>query len=273
MKKRVTVSQALKRAQWSINGLAFICMTGSPILGIYLYAQKLIPAWGIGVMFMLGFLLAWLMWSLLITKWKVWAFENVRNVHELKRKAIETKVIWPDDSIFNKTEIWTSSDRRKWEHLQKKFNRNDVYKEDRNVPPKTEIFYSKLKFLDVFWAILLTAFGIIMTYEDEITFGLICTVIGILLGLSKFSQATNKEVQIYMDHKGMKTIDTTFKKWSEIKNERIEFRARSKGRSTYLVYEYDHESVEIQIDDFAVSVKRLENAMRTYRVRFQKNKR
>jgi hypothetical protein len=112
-----------------------------------------------------------------------------------------------------------------------------------------------------------------MTYEDEITFGLICTVIGILLGLSKFSQATNKEVQIYMDHKGMKTIDTTFKKWSEIKNERIEFRARSKGRSTYLVYEYDHESVEIQIDDFAVSVKRLENAMRTYRVRFQKNKR
>jgi hypothetical protein len=43
----------------------------------------------------------------MITKWRVWAFENVRNVHELKKRAIQEKLISADSSIFEKTEIRT----------------------------------------------------------------------------------------------------------------------------------------------------------------------
>jgi hypothetical protein len=50
----------------------------------------------------------------MITKWRLWAFENVRNVHELKERAVQAKLIWPDHSIFEKMEIRSASDKERW---------------------------------------------------------------------------------------------------------------------------------------------------------------
>ena len=121
MKNEITVEKAISRGHLIVNVPVFITIAGVPALGFYLSNLNLIPKWGIAVSFFLGFSLAWLIWSFTITKWRIWAFSNVRNVHELKKKAIQEKLIWNDGSKFEKTEIKTSKDKKFLKEIAKKF--------------------------------------------------------------------------------------------------------------------------------------------------------
>jgi hypothetical protein len=75
----------------------------------------------------LGFIMPWFYWSLAITHWRLWAFENVRNVHELKNRAIKKKLIWKDGSFFETTEIRTALQKDHWIRLLEKFNKQDIF--------------------------------------------------------------------------------------------------------------------------------------------------
>ncbi|HXI47981.1 MAG TPA: hypothetical protein VNH39_05270, partial [Steroidobacteraceae bacterium] len=57
------------------------------------------------VLFVVCFSGAWLWWSIHVPKWRLWAYERVDNIPELKRRAIAAGLIWPDGSIFSRTEI------------------------------------------------------------------------------------------------------------------------------------------------------------------------
>lgn len=126
MRLHITVDQAISRGHFMVNVPVAIAFFGSPVLSIYLYHIRLISGWGIGVAFLIGFVLAWIIWSFMITKWRVSAFENVRNVHELKKRAIEEKLIWSDGNFFEKTEIRNSQEKIKLKELQKKFEIKDI---------------------------------------------------------------------------------------------------------------------------------------------------
>lgn len=63
--------------------------------------------------------IGWTWWSYKIVKWKYWAFSqlDLNECYELYSKSIAVGLIWPTDSIFNKTEIWTKDDRNKWSKI------------------------------------------------------------------------------------------------------------------------------------------------------------
>jgi hypothetical protein len=120
-------------------------MFGIILLALYLGSLNVFPAWTIAFPIVGCVLLPWLYWSFMITKWRIWAFENVRNVHELKKKAIEGKLIWKDGSFWGKTEIKMPADRDKLKMLETKFNQADIYTDDFTVPVETIVIYAKNK--------------------------------------------------------------------------------------------------------------------------------
>ena len=63
--------------------------------------------------------IGWIWWSYKIVKWKCWAFSQVgiTESRKLYQKALEVGLIWPVGSVFNKTEIWTAKDKRKWKDI------------------------------------------------------------------------------------------------------------------------------------------------------------
>lgn len=63
---------------------------------------------------------AWLYWSVAIPNWKLWAYSKVSDVSLLKYMAIEQNLIWPDNHIFEKTEICSQETRRKILKLEKR---------------------------------------------------------------------------------------------------------------------------------------------------------
>jgi tetratricopeptide (TPR) repeat protein len=74
-------------------------------------------AWQIAL-FLVGILLAtapaWLWWSFSVPKWRRWALLNASDWPELKNRAIASGLIWPDGSIFGRTEF-KSAARARWE--------------------------------------------------------------------------------------------------------------------------------------------------------------
>jgi hypothetical protein len=141
----VTVDEAIAKAQRTINLPVILFIIGGIGGTVYVASQKILPYWVIPIGIVLAIGLGWLYWSFMIPKWKVWAFENVRNVHELQKRAVREKLIWAEGSFWNKTEIWSAIDREKWESLQSKFNQDDLFTDDVTVPSETVIRYSRSK--------------------------------------------------------------------------------------------------------------------------------
>lgn len=52
-----------------------------------------------------GFGLGWLVWSIQVPRWRVWAYRRVNNLDALKDAAVDASLIWPEGHVFERTEI------------------------------------------------------------------------------------------------------------------------------------------------------------------------
>lgn len=275
MRQEISVNKAINRGHLIVNIPVFICIIGIPALSFYLSNQNLIPKWGIGIGFVLGFVIAWLVWSFMVTKWRIWAFENVRNVHELKKRAIQEKLIWNDGNIFEKTEIRNSEDKSRLKKLEKKFEQEDEYREDHSLPLKMEIHYSKAyNYVELGVSILIIGVGIYFFTKADIKqyiLGAIISGIGLYSTIKEFRKALDTKPKIIIDSRGIQTKNVEFKNWSSIKSEEVIQEGYGKSAKSYLIYFYDEQEFEkIEIDSLNVTHRELENIIRTYRIRNNK---
>ena len=268
----VSVDEAIAKGHRMVNYPVFIIMFGALGLSFYLAIQKILPFWIILAGLGLAFGLAWLWWSIMITKWRLWAFNNVRNVHELKKRAVQEKLIWADNSIFEKTEIRNSTDKEKWSSLQHKFRQEDLFQDDLAIPNEAIIYYSKRKnFFEM--VIMLGCLGVgiyLLLKMDSYILGSILSIVGAYFGFKEFKEATNNEPQIILNDKGIKTISTDFYDWSEIQNEEVISEGSGKHTHYYLTYNNPGGTEHLQIDDYDTDQRTLNKLLILYRERSEK---
>ncbi|MEQ1732706.1 MAG: hypothetical protein ABL940_03485 [Bacteroidia bacterium] len=272
MNKGVTVDEAISKGHRMVNYPVFIIMIGVIGLTIYLVLQKIIPTWGFPVGFILAFVFAWLMWSIMITKWRLWAFDNVRNVHELRKRAIQEKLIWADDSIFEKTEIRSVKDKEKLDSLKSKFNQEDLFQDDLTIANETVIYYSKGKnFIEMAVMLVCLVFGIYLLIKtDSYILGSILSIIGAYFSFKEYKEATNTEPQIIINDKGIKTISIDFYNWNDIENEEVISEGSGKHTNHYLTFTYPYGVEYLQIDDYDTDQRNLNKLLILYRGRSKK---
>jgi hypothetical protein len=111
----VTIDQAIARGTRVINVPVWVFLLSPEIAWVGgrhtladLFGDKAFSI-AMVVLFVGCFLAAWLWWAVQVPKWRLWAYERVDDIPELKRRAIAAKLIWPDDSIFTRTEIKSES--------------------------------------------------------------------------------------------------------------------------------------------------------------------
>ncbi|WP_298760780.1 hypothetical protein [uncultured Psychroserpens sp.] len=276
MKREVSVDEAIKKGQLIINVPVMICLIGCPVIGIYLSNKDLIPDWGLGVAIVLGIALGWLIWSIVITKWRIWAFEHVRNVHELKKRAIETKLIWRDGHVFEKTEIRSKKDQLKLEELDLKFQEDDIYEEDPSVPLVTKIYYSKKHSIFI---LLFGIFTVIISFALLLDDSLKSYIIGSFLlatggycVIMSIKKTFNNTVQITIDKSGIQLVSEPKISWFEIYEDAITYEGMGKSSTAHLTfYDADDRFFKINLEDLKIKPARLEVILRTYRMRHSKN--
>jgi len=272
MNETVSVDEAISKGHKMINYPVLVIMFGTIGLTLYLGTQNLIPDWGFIVGFVLAFVFAWLWWSFMITKWRVWAFENVRNVHELKKRAIQEKLISADSSIFEKTEIRTAKDKERLRLLAHKFEQDDLFQDDLTIANETTIYYSKGKNL-IEMVGMLGCLGVgiyLLTKTDSYIFGSILSIVGVYGGFKEYKEATNTDPQIIINDKGIKTISTDFYDWNDIENEEVVSEGSGKHIHYYLIYNHPFGAEHLQIDDYDTDQRSLNKLLILYRGRNKK---
>lgn len=263
MKKKVTVKEALRKGQIFLIYLPLIAIFSVIILCFILNNMLILGTWIIPFGLLLGFLSGWLAWSYFVNKWKIWAYKNVRNIHELERKAIEQKLIWKSGSWFEKTEFKNSLQKQDLKLLEKKFLEKDVYNDDVRVPAETRIFYSKSTLIFLFIInVGMISIGALLSLRKEY-FGLILLVFGLYNIYDQIKKLRNKNPQIIISDKGIELNNEELVSWNDIHNDRV----FSSGRRPNNYLAFNDEMIEI--DELTIKFDELENLLNVYRVRFE----
>ncbi len=67
-------------------------------------------------------IITWLFWSFKITKWRIFAYDQLEesDLDEFHYKAVKAKLLWPQGSVFEKTEIRNHSEKVRIDSILKK---------------------------------------------------------------------------------------------------------------------------------------------------------
>ena len=140
----------------TIGGLAIIALP----LSFYLFF----------IVFPLGILLSYYFTTRYLYEWQAWAFQHVRNVHELKMKAEKWGLIpgW-ESKIFPPS----SHELLMLESLKVKFSQPDIVPDDSHIPEVFEIYYCKVynRFEFICWSlgfVAATCAIILLIRENEL---------------------------------------------------------------------------------------------------------
>ena len=276
----ISVDKAIDKGEKMVIYPSWAIMFGIPILFVFLGLLKLIPIWVCFVCASLGFGLGWLYWCFLITKWRLWAFENVRNVHELKEKAVAAYLIYADGNKYEKYEIRSAEEKQKWALLERKFERKDIFIDDPNIPKETTILRRKFdskKALIVLYFLGLGVFLLVIIiniYTLIISPLLFITGFYFVYDMYKDITAPN-EPHILINEKGVKIISKGFFEWNIIENARIVTTSSKHGMHSDLRFNHlnssafsKESSVLLSIDDLKTNEKTLNKLLAIYQGRY-----
>lgn len=264
----VSVDEAIAKGKrmviypvWTI----FIVVTS---ISFFLLSREIIPLWVCGVGFLVSLLLSWLYWGYMVTKWRLWAFENVQNVHELEKRAEQESIIWGRGGIFEKTEFRTTAEQEKWLTLKEKFKQADVYYDDITVPYETMIYFSKVsKMVEIVLGTVILVVGLYIAISYEEYFSLLFALAGLYLLYTGVRDFSNNEPQITINNRGIKTAKATFAEWKDIRSEEVVQERSGKSVRYYLVYSHLNGLEKMNIEGLETDHKSLTNLLRVYRVR------
>jgi hypothetical protein len=265
MNNNVTVDDAIKRATWYITFPFFfifiVSFAISTIIFLYLkiddwrFLLSLIPTFGLSIIFA----------KYAKIKWQFWAFENVRNVHELEKRAIQDNILDPYESILNQSEKFEIKHKLRLDRIRKKFELDDVFHDEISIPFETKIYYSKSKNLSnliiYFISFLFFTFCLI---KSEFSFMLLLFVIvSIILIIFNLKYIFNEKTQIIINNNGIVTSNKIFYSWAEIENEGVFYYNK-------LRIQNQNDIKEIDISDLNISRLKLNKLMILYRARYKK---
>jgi len=268
----VTVNDAISRGRKMISYPVTAIIFATIALGCFLAVQALVTGWVIVAIIAAGFVAAWVYWSFMITKWRIWAFDNVRNVHELQRKAVEAQLIWNEGSFWEKTEIRSAADKAKLESLQSKFDQKDVFTDDVTLPAETLIYYSKKTiYFEIGIMTIFLGAGIYLLVTGIYLPGVFSCGIGLFFIYSEYKKVANKDPQIIINEKGMETSATGFHEWKDISDDEVITRPSGRSSVTNLEYNYPGGSAKLNISELDTNKKALEDILHTYRLRSERS--
>lgn len=69
-----------------------------------------------GPTFFISIFGGWLIWSVQVPRWRLWSYQRVKDITELKEAAVYKQIIWPEGSFFQKTE-WAS--KSVWDEIKR----------------------------------------------------------------------------------------------------------------------------------------------------------
>ncbi len=273
MSGTITVEQALKKGLWHVKvplvlifgGFLAACTIVAYFTGIELYYGTLTG-------FVLGGLAAFLLSSYLTARWRIWAFTNVDDVHELRQAAITEQLMPADGSWFGKNELISVTIKAQLLELGSRFSEPYAFNDDYTLPDEVVLY--KYPYTLIIIGGITILFGCV-TFMISAAAGsaLILTGAGILMLNQKFVKATpGKNPFITIGNKGIKIEQGELQGWKDVRNERIVWERTGKNRYYYLIFDHHGGSERINLTNAGIKTSYLNHLLYVYRHRNMQHK-
>lgn len=274
MNTELSVTEALLKGKRNVHYPAIGISLALVLISIVLSLQKSIPIWLPIVCLLLAFILPFIYWFVMITKWRLWAFDNVRNVHELKRRAISEGLIGADGSIYEKFEIQSKEDKKKWSEILERFKNNDVFIDDFSIADETVIYFSKTQmYLYLAFGLIAIAAGIYLyLIKNDWKKGIFLLGVGLYMAINNYYKLIKRLPQITISNLGLSTKSNDFYRWDEISDAKLVIEYTGKEKKHFLMYDHPKGSEKFSIKELGISYTELESLLVLYQGRFYKGK-
>jgi hypothetical protein len=275
----VSVDAAIKKGQIQLVWIPLSIMFACPIIALIAISfindgSIWIPIVGFGG-FLLAITLPFAYYGLMLARWRIWAFSNVRNVHELKHRATIQRLCPPDGSFLWRLERKSAAQKDALKNLEQKFNLPDVFEDDYSIAYQTSYAYSKsdkiiLSFISALsFALAITMFDASQT--DQMLLSAFLLVCSVVMGVVAYKRFKTTAPLLTISNEGITTLKNGFHPWRDIKNEQVFF--VSAGQASYygLSYEAYGETIKMSLKDLTgLRSYKVDHVLRTYRGRYQR---
>jgi hypothetical protein len=269
MKKQISVGKAIKRGKlvllnWLLSYVVFMT--------IALFTLGKYPIWVFLTLFFSSMIFSSLITAFLINKWKYWAFGNVSNVHELKKRAVTARLISENDKFFENIGQSTNNDKKR--DIKQKFLQNDIFVDDLSIPSETYIYHSKALIYFYFFITLFTIVGIVYLFTiDILVSGITALIVALTFRQLNRDKLKRVQPQIILNDKGIETVSAGFASWKNIKNEQVFVISAGKSTKYYLKYEVSERQESVLLTGLNIGDGKMAKLLILYRNRYeQKNK-
>lgn len=269
MKYPVSVDKALTRGKWLCIALPIFFFL-API-AVFFFLSNYIQTWLVVPLGLLtGILLSFICWGFTVVHWKIWAYSNVRNLHELKKRAIAEKLIHHDRSFFNRFEIMSQSQRKALMELEARFEISDTLTDDTAVPSATYIYISTYKIYEKtgIAAILLSASPYIYFYSENVKHKPVAYFtlpVGLFFVYQAIKMYRTKKPQLILDEEGIRIPDKGLMQWRGIYNDNIV----TENKEPVLTFFYQGNAIKIEIENLKIKEKELRHLIHVYKARHE----
>lgn len=266
-KHTVTVITAIKKGKYFVSYPAIIISLIVMIPGFAIAALEWIENDQLFWFVLTGLGLGVVYWAVAVTKWRIWAFSSVQNVHQLQTKAIDCGIITAEGSFFRELEYRTKKDKEILIKLNEKFKQKDIFEKPKNLPKITKLYVNKP--IIIFHLVLnlflfyLTCFSIFFKGIELFTVFLFLVLCYFLQ--DQFRKVLSNKPQIILSKNGIETREHPPYKWSDIKDLKVYTKRSNKSAKFYLEYITPSKFISICLEDIQVDIDKLREALRIYR--------
>jgi hypothetical protein len=99
--KAISAEQAVRRGTLVVNGPVLMLLVVPVLVAALVFKSNV----GAFAAFGVGFVLAWLWWSLSVPRWRDWALSRGADPERLQTLGVRAGILWPKGWIFEKTEL------------------------------------------------------------------------------------------------------------------------------------------------------------------------
>jgi hypothetical protein len=282
MHNQVSVEKAIQKGRLTIIYAMLLFLIGCPIVSIIIfnnYEHKIIEQlWfpiGMFIGLIIGFVLMKIYWNYASIKWQFWAFENVRNVNELKRKAIENKLISENNFILVKKFKNRNYERHKRiGRIRKNFEEKDTYYDDLTVPKEMVINIPRSSNLIIALASLFFVGISIKAYlsnSAKLHVAFILFAVGVFFLVLVINGMRDKQPQLILNSNGIKLYKIDFISWNEINDIYVEKELGGNSAAHYLIIDSAMNKIlKFQINGLDKKPDDIEKVIQIYKKRFEK---
>lgn len=279
MYETVSVEEAITRGRRKLAyGTALIIFGGIIVSYALPYIFK-IPFYFIGVGWLVSYALGIIFAFASIPKWRIWALENVRNVHELYDRTRLEMLIPKENSWLNRLQIISKADKERLMALNQKFLQPDIFIDDPLLPAELIIYRSSKSLIEA--GILLLIFGLSVCTVfflglDESNFsgylGSLLLAASCFLLYKGISRKRNKIVRLTISDIGIQDVESSLIPWETIGNAGIRIVRGGKSRKVYFDYAVGKSTHAVDLETLSIKWRDLDHAIRIYRGRYEQKK-